>query len=197
METVKHYLLDYPHYRNEWHILQRKLCRNAGSLSFLLSSPVAVMPLLKFIHATGCFKTHFGKDKVDKINTNSCRNGELRIAADNLESSIRKVVSDKRTQALVQLRRQLPPPLLDLSHSTSSPLLHAPTIPTTCSCLLPHYHLFPSLPAPSINPRPQPHLPPTSFSTPFLPSSLSFQRLHFFRMCTLFPSPPPSLLWVL
>ena len=68
------------------------------------------MPLLKFIHATGRFKTHFGKDKVDKINTNSRRNGELRIAADNLESSIRKVVSDKHNQALAQLRRQLHPP---------------------------------------------------------------------------------------
>ena len=110
VETVKHYLLDCPHYRNERHILQRKLRRNAGSLSFLLSSPVAVMPLLKFIHATGRFKTHFGKDKVDKINTNSHRNGELRIAADNLESSIRKAVSDKRKQALAQLRRQPPPP---------------------------------------------------------------------------------------
>ena len=34
VETVKHFLLDCPHYRNEHHALHRKLCRNAGSLSF-------------------------------------------------------------------------------------------------------------------------------------------------------------------
>ena len=53
IETVKHYLLDCPYYQNRWHMLQRKLCCNMRSLSFLLSSPVAVMPLLKFIHTTG------------------------------------------------------------------------------------------------------------------------------------------------
>ena len=44
---------------------------------FLLSSPVAVMPLLKFVHATGRFKMFFGKDKEDKIHTNARHNGEL------------------------------------------------------------------------------------------------------------------------
>ena len=30
VETVKHYLLDCPFYRNEQHLLRRKLCHNAG-----------------------------------------------------------------------------------------------------------------------------------------------------------------------
>ena len=102
---VKHFLLDCPHYRNEHHALQRKLHRNAGSLSFLLSSPVAVLPLLKFVHTTGHFKSFFGKEKEDKIHTNSCHNGELWVAAEKLKSTIRKAVSDKRKQALTQLWR--------------------------------------------------------------------------------------------
>ena len=103
METVKNFLLDCPHYRDERHALQRKLRRNTGSLSFL-SSPVAVLPLLKFVHATGCFKSFFGKEKEDKIHTNLRCNRELRIAAEKLELTIRKAVSDKCKQALAQLR---------------------------------------------------------------------------------------------
>jgi hypothetical protein len=57
VETVKHFLLDCPFYRKERHSLQTKLRRNAHSLSFLLSSPVAIKPLLNFIHATGRFKS--------------------------------------------------------------------------------------------------------------------------------------------
>ena len=100
VETVRHFLLDCPFYRNERHSLQRKLRHNAGSLSFLLSSLIAVLPLLKYVHATVRFKSFFGKDMADKIRTNSHRNGELRLAAKRLESSIRKAVSDKRKQTL-------------------------------------------------------------------------------------------------
>ena len=57
METVKHFLLDCPFYRRERHELQMKLRRNTFSLSFLLSSPVATKPLLKFVHSTGRFKS--------------------------------------------------------------------------------------------------------------------------------------------
>ena len=64
VKTVKHFLLDCPHYARKRHELQLKLCCNAGSLSFLLNSPVAVFPLLKFVHSTGCFKFFFGKDKL-------------------------------------------------------------------------------------------------------------------------------------
>ena len=88
VETVKHFLLDCPFYVRERHILQRKLRRNAGSLPFLLSNPIAVLPLLKYVHATGRFKTFFGKDPKDKIPTNSRRNAELRIAAERFEASI-------------------------------------------------------------------------------------------------------------
>jgi ribonuclease HI len=59
VETVKHFLLDCPFYRRERHELQSKLRRNAHSISFLLSSPVATKPLLKFVHSTGRFKPFF------------------------------------------------------------------------------------------------------------------------------------------
>lgn len=59
VETVKHYLLDCPFYCKERHTLQSKLHRNAHSISFLLSSPVTIKPLLKFVHSTGRFKAFF------------------------------------------------------------------------------------------------------------------------------------------
>jgi hypothetical protein len=89
VETVKHFLLDCPQYVRERHKLRIKLRRNASSLSFLLSSPEAVLPLLKFVHATGRFKTFFGKDIDERIHTNSRKNAELRAAAEALETSIR------------------------------------------------------------------------------------------------------------
>jgi hypothetical protein len=58
METVKHFLLDCPHYRKERHGLQQKLWHNTTSLSFLLNSPTAVPTLLKYVHFTGRFN-HF------------------------------------------------------------------------------------------------------------------------------------------
>jgi hypothetical protein len=63
VETVKHFLLDCPHYKTKRHILQQKLCCNAGSLSFLLSNTVATSALLKYVHSTGHFKSHFGLNK--------------------------------------------------------------------------------------------------------------------------------------
>jgi ribonuclease HI len=88
VESVRHFLLDCPQYVQERHDLQRKLRRDAGSLPFLLSSPVATLPLLKYVHATGRFKTFFGKNIEDRIHTNSRRNGELRLAAERFEASI-------------------------------------------------------------------------------------------------------------
>ena len=77
VKTVKNFLLDCPHYKCERHELQLKLWHYAGSLSFLLNSPVAVLPLLKFVHSTGRLQSFFGKDKGDLIPTNSRRNAEL------------------------------------------------------------------------------------------------------------------------
>ena len=57
--------------------LQLKLRRNARLLLFLLNSPSAVLPLLKYVHSTGRFKSFFGKDKKDKVFTNARRNMEL------------------------------------------------------------------------------------------------------------------------
>jgi ribonuclease HI len=98
VETVKHYLMDCPFYARERHELQRKLRRNAGSLSFLLSSPDAVLPLLKFVHATGRFKSFFGKDPKDKILTNSRKNAETRQAAVRFEEAIINEVAHIRNQ---------------------------------------------------------------------------------------------------
>ena len=66
VETIKHFLLDCPSYRRERHELRSKLRRNASSLSFLLSSPVAVKPLLKFVHSTGRFKPFFDSGNCDQ-----------------------------------------------------------------------------------------------------------------------------------
>ena len=65
-ETVKHFLLDCPSYRRERHKFQTKLHCNAYSLSFLLSSPVVVKPLLKFVHSTGRFKSFFESGNRDQ-----------------------------------------------------------------------------------------------------------------------------------
>ena len=100
VETIKHFLLECPHYRQQRHILQRKLCRNVGSLSFLLNSPVAVRPLLNFVRSTGRFKAMFGKDIDDKINTNARRNGELQAAGERLKHSIRKAVASNCKKSL-------------------------------------------------------------------------------------------------
>ena len=55
-ETVTHFLLHCPHYQCEHHLLQCKLRRNADSVPYLLSSPIALKPLLRFIDSTKCFK---------------------------------------------------------------------------------------------------------------------------------------------
>lgn len=60
VETIHHFLFNCPHYRRERHILQTKLKRKAGSLSYLLSNAHATIPLLAYIHATGRLKTTFG-----------------------------------------------------------------------------------------------------------------------------------------
>ena len=75
VETVRHVLLDCLFYVRERHILQLKLRRNASSIPFLLSSPVAVKHLLTFIHSTGRFKEYVQSD--DRPMTNARRNAEL------------------------------------------------------------------------------------------------------------------------
>ena len=157
---------------------------------------MAVMPLLKFIHATGRFKSHFGKDKVDKINTISRCNGKLRIAADKLDSSIRKAVSNKHKQALMQRQGQLPPPPASLTSRTRRlpppPPPCPPAIPTTCPCPSPPISPLPLSSCP-ICQSPQLHLPSTSISTPSPPSLLLSGCAS--SECTL-SSPPPLLLQV-
>lgn len=58
VETVRHYLLECPHYQFERHChFRRKLKRKAESLSHILSSPDALLHLIRYIHATKRFKT--------------------------------------------------------------------------------------------------------------------------------------------
>ena len=68
VELVKHYLLDCPKYNAERHTLCRKLRHNSSSISFLLSSSIAIKPLLKYVCATGQFKSYFANP--DKLLTN-------------------------------------------------------------------------------------------------------------------------------
>jgi hypothetical protein len=89
VETIKHFLLNCPQYTRQHHELHVKLRRNADSLSFLLSSPVATLPLLKFVHSTGHFKFFFSKDIKDRTFTNSRRNMELHAAAEQFKDFLR------------------------------------------------------------------------------------------------------------
>ena len=82
VKTIRHFLLECPHYARKRHKLRLKLQHNTRSLSFLLNSPVAVLPVLKFVHSTGHFKFFISKDKADLILTNSRRNAELRVGLD-------------------------------------------------------------------------------------------------------------------
>ena len=75
-----------------------KLRRNADSLSFLLSSPVAIKPVLKFVHATGRFKSHFGKNLEDRVPTESRCNAELCKEFEALEKFIKDAAANMHTQ---------------------------------------------------------------------------------------------------
>jgi len=80
VEMVKHFLLDCPFYWKERHVFQSKLCCNAQSLSFLLSSPVATKPLLKYVHTTGHFKSFLEARNHSQI-TNVKNAADLRASA--------------------------------------------------------------------------------------------------------------------
>jgi hypothetical protein len=77
VETVKHVLIDCPFYRRERHILQQKLRRNATSIPFLLSNPVAVKHVLTFIRSTGRFKSYKEPKEEDRLMTNARRRAKL------------------------------------------------------------------------------------------------------------------------
>jgi ribonuclease HI len=98
VKMVKHYLLECSFFQRERFMLRRKLRWNANSLSFLLSSPVAVLPLLKYVHATGRFKSHFGKKPEDQIQTNARCNAELRLAAEQFEAVFGNIIVPTNTR---------------------------------------------------------------------------------------------------
>ena len=60
IELTHHFLFDCVCYHHEHSILQRKLCCQSHNMSYLLSHPAATLPLLKFVHSTGCLKQTFG-----------------------------------------------------------------------------------------------------------------------------------------
>ncbi|KAG2069798.1 hypothetical protein BDR04DRAFT_1020620 [Suillus decipiens] len=65
-ETIHHYLLDFPQYAHERHILNNSLRRQTTSIAFLLTSEKATAPLVRFVNSTGRFKTTFGEISTDK-----------------------------------------------------------------------------------------------------------------------------------
>lgn len=60
IETVHHFPFDCTQYHHERSILHRKLHCHTHNLPHLLTHPTATLPLLKYIHATGCLKQTFG-----------------------------------------------------------------------------------------------------------------------------------------
>jgi hypothetical protein len=88
VELIKDFLLVCPQYAWEQHDLRVKLHRNANSISFLLSNPMATLPLLKFVHATGHFKAIFGKDTSEHIQTNSKKKAEIHLVTEQLETAL-------------------------------------------------------------------------------------------------------------
>ena len=74
--------------------MRLKLRHNADLLSFLLSSPVAVKPVLKFVHTTGRFKSHFGKNLEDRVPTKSRRNAKLCKEFEALEKFIKDAAAN-------------------------------------------------------------------------------------------------------
>ena len=59
IELTHHFLFDCVHYHHECSILQHKLRCQSHNMSYLLSHPAAILPLLKFIHLTGRLKQTF------------------------------------------------------------------------------------------------------------------------------------------
>ena len=60
IKDTHHFLFDCTGYQHERSILHRKLHRCMHDLSYLLMNPAATLPLLKYIHSTGCLKQTFG-----------------------------------------------------------------------------------------------------------------------------------------
>ncbi|KIK79093.1 hypothetical protein PAXRUDRAFT_162215, partial [Paxillus rubicundulus Ve08.2h10] len=60
IEMVEHYLTSCPQYACERHVLRNTLGRSAGSVSFLLTQPKAINPLIIFVNSTGHLKETFG-----------------------------------------------------------------------------------------------------------------------------------------
>ena len=60
-ESIQHYLFECVKYSQERHLLQRSLQHHTSNLAYLLSSPDAMLPLLKFIHTLRLLKQTFGE----------------------------------------------------------------------------------------------------------------------------------------
>ncbi|KZP08133.1 hypothetical protein FIBSPDRAFT_761911, partial [Athelia psychrophila] len=57
VETIRHYIIDCPHYALAQHNLQRDLGRKAGEIPFLLGDKLGVEKFLRYVGATNRFKT--------------------------------------------------------------------------------------------------------------------------------------------
>ncbi|KAF8835922.1 hypothetical protein BDN67DRAFT_912126, partial [Paxillus ammoniavirescens] len=60
IEVVEHYLTICPQYICEHHILSIVLRRSMSSVTFLLTQPKAINPLIAYINSSGHMKETFG-----------------------------------------------------------------------------------------------------------------------------------------
>jgi hypothetical protein len=61
IESVKHYILDCPHYARERQVLRNLLGRQAGEIPTLLMDEKAVKALMTYVEATGRLKETYGE----------------------------------------------------------------------------------------------------------------------------------------
>ncbi|KZP06927.1 hypothetical protein FIBSPDRAFT_763621, partial [Athelia psychrophila] len=57
VETIRHYILDCPHYALARRELRNKLGRKAGEIPFLLGDKTGIKEFLRYVGATHRFKT--------------------------------------------------------------------------------------------------------------------------------------------
>jgi hypothetical protein len=60
-ESIHHFLLTCPHYRNERHEMALALRRDANSMAFILNKKKGIKALLKFVNSTGRLKLNLGE----------------------------------------------------------------------------------------------------------------------------------------
>ena len=168
VETVKHFLIDCPHYRQERHALQRKLSQNTTALSFLLISPVAVLPLLNSSMLQGGSRHSLVKMPTIK----STRTLSIMVNYDRQQTSSS---SPSRKQHQTSTNKSSPRTMNNCPCLVYFNRQHRPKTPS------PHLSLPAAAAAPPTPTLILVSLSPTSSSSP---PPLPYQWLHFHRIHT-------------